>query len=158
MRCYKGIEDFNKPQERPKEVYLSSKKVQWPWYVIFSVEQMLMALRAISKNSPAHQLACLKGSPRNSVNFFILRHVTLKKIWTDFEEIHDLATDSIEGPSEVLFPKSLAWINLFCSLREKQPGYESSRVTLYMRIISYLLYKKPWQLQNVFWLRSGKKR
>ena len=85
-----------------------------------------MALRAISKNSPAHQLAWvlrkrkfLIGSPKNSMNFFILTHVTLKKIWTDFEEIHDLATDSIGGPSEVVFPKSLAWINLFCLLCEK---------------------------------------
>lgn len=126
---------------------------------------MLMALRAISMNSPAHQLALvlrkrkfLKGSPKNSMNFFILTDVTLKKIWTDFEEIHDLATDSIGGPSEVLSPKSLGWINLFCSLREKQLGYERSWVTLYMRIISYLLYKKPWQLQKVFWPRSGKKQ
>lgn len=80
---------------------------------------MLMALRAISKNSPAHQLTWdprkrkfLKGSPKNSMNFFILTHVTLKKIWTDFEEIHDLATDSIGGPSEVFF--SNPWSGLIC--------------------------------------------
>lgn len=64
-----------------------------------------MALRVIAKNSPAHQLAWilrkrrfLKGSPKNSMNFFILTHVTQKKIWTDFEEIHDLVSDSVGGP------------------------------------------------------------
>ena len=123
-----------------------------------------MALRAISKYSPAHQLTWvlrkrkfLIGSPKHSMNFFILTHVTLKKIWTDFEETHDLATDSIGGPSEVVFPKSLAWINLFCSLHEKQPGYERSRVTLYMRIISYLLYKKTMATSKSFLAKEWKK-
>ena len=32
------------------------------------------------------------------MNFFILTHVTLKKIWTDFEEIHDHVSDSVGGP------------------------------------------------------------
>ena len=32
------------------------------------------------------------------MNFFILTHVTLKKIWTDFEEIRDLVTDSVGVP------------------------------------------------------------
>lgn len=109
---------------------------------------MLMALRAISKNSPAHQLTWdprkrkfLKGSTKNSMNFFILTHVTLKKIWTDFEEIHDLATDSIGGPSEVFFSNPWSGLIFFCSVCEKQPGYERSRVTY---IISYLLYKKNY--------------
>lgn len=78
---------------------------------------MLMALRAIWKSSPAclgsQEKKVLKGIPKNSMNFFILTYVTLKKIWTDFEEIHDLAIDSIGGPSEVLFLKSLPGLICF---------------------------------------------
>lgn len=88
------------------------------------------------------------------MNFSLLTHVTLKKIWTDFEEMHDLAIDSIGCPSEVLFPKSLEWINLFCSVCEKQPGYERSRVTY---IISYLLYKKTMATSKSFLAKEWKK-
>ena len=121
-----------------------------------------MALRAISKNSPAHQLTWdprkrkfLKGSPKNSMNFFILTHVTLKKIWTDFEEIHDLATDSIGGPSEVFF--SNPWSGLICfglCVRSNQDMRDHGSLTSFRTFF----IKKPWQLQKVFWLRSEKKQ
>lgn len=102
-----------------------------------------MAQRATSKNSQAYldlrkRNFLLKGiSPR--FNEFLYPDIcdTVKKIWKDFEEIYNLATDSNGDPSEVLFPKSQAWINLFCSLRGKRPGYERSRVTPYMHLIPY---------------------
>ena len=62
---------------------------------------------------------------------------TVKEIWTEFEEIYNLPTDPNGDPSEVLFPKSQAWINLFCSIRGIRQGYERPRVTPYMHLIPY---------------------
>lgn len=46
----------------------------------------------------------------------MLTHATLhvNKIWTDFEEIYNLATDPNGYPPKVFVPKS--WINSFWSL------------------------------------------
>lgn len=142
-----AIEDFNKPRGRPKEVYLTKlvKNIN-DLGISFSVwnkKKMQMAQRATSKNSQAYldlrkRNFLLKGiSPRFSEFLYPDICDTVKKIWKDFEEIYNLATDSNGDPSEVLFPKSQAWINLFCSLRGKRPGYERSRVTPYMHLIPY---------------------
>ena len=108
-----AIEDFNKRRGGPKEVYftkLVKNIIDLAYHSQFETK-MQMAQRATSKNShlDLRKRNFSKESHQDLINFlYPYTCVTVKNIWTDFEEIYNLATDSNEDPSEVPFPKSQA--------------------------------------------------
>ena len=139
------IIDFNKPSGRPKKVYLTK--------LVKNINDLGMSFSVWNKKSAdgwgcnIRELTSLLGFLKKnllkgilpSFNEFLYADTydTVKKIWTDFEETYNLATDPNGDPSEVHFPKSQAWMNSFCSMYGKRPGYKRPRVTLYMHLIPY---------------------
>ena len=61
------------------------------------------------------------------------------KVWNDFKMYYDFITDSnLESTSaDEAFNKAKIWIELFCSLRQRRPGYTRTRVTPYVHIMCY---------------------
>ena len=113
-----AIKDFNKPRGRPKEVYLTK--------LVKNINDLAISLSVWNKkNADAsgrniREFTSLLGFLKKKLLKGILSRLneflyadtydTVNKIWTDFEEVYNLATDPNGDPSEVLVPKSQAWI------------------------------------------------
>ena len=150
-----ALDDFDKARGQPKGIHLAKLvKAINDLGIPFSVWNKKNAdgsesnVKEFTSLLGSQKKKLLKGLPSKLSDLLYPDTCnTVQRIWADFEELYSLAcTDVNTGdPSEVLFLKAQAWINLFCSLRGKRSGYERPRVTPYMHIIPYHI---PFFIQN----------